>query len=179
MNLPNLLTFLRLGCIPILILIYYLPLVMRFQLAAVVFVVAAATDFVDGYIARRREQITNLGKLLDPVADKLLISTGLLLLVEAGRLWAWLAILIIGREIAVTGLRAVASSKGIVMQAEGMGKLKMAFQVVGVTLLFLADPAGQRWLWQLGLVVIAIAAILALISGWRYALRAGRLFSLE
>jgi len=178
MNLPNLLTLFRLGCIPVLILIFYLPTSARFHLAAAIFAVAAVTDFIDGYIARRREQITNLGKLLDPVADKLLVAAGLILLVEAGRLWGWLAILLIGREIAVTGLRAIASSKGTVMQAEGMGKLKMIFQVIGITLLFVADPALQPRLWQLGLGVLLLAMVFALISGGRYARQVGQLFGL-
>jgi CDP-diacylglycerol--glycerol-3-phosphate 3-phosphatidyltransferase len=176
MNLPNLLTLFRLGCIPLLVLAFYLPTSARFHLSAAIFAVAAVTDVVDGYIARRREQITNLGKLLDPVADKLLVATGLILLVEAARLWGWLAALIIGREIAVTGLRAIASSKGTVIPSEGMGKLKMIFQVVGITILFVADPALQPWLWGTGLGVLLLAMLFALLSGGRYAWQVGQLF---
>jgi CDP-diacylglycerol--glycerol-3-phosphate 3-phosphatidyltransferase len=174
-NLPNLLTSVRLACIPVLVGLFYLPVSNHQKLAAVTFLIAAATDFIDGYIARRRAQITNLGKLLDPVADKLLVMAALLLLVESGKLWAWVAILMIGREIAVTGLRAMASAKGTVMQAEGVGKLKMIFQVIGITLLFLANPAVHDALWMMGAGALALAVLLALISGGQYAMRAGHL----
>jgi CDP-diacylglycerol--glycerol-3-phosphate 3-phosphatidyltransferase len=179
MNLANLLTLLRLAALPFLVAVFYLGGAYRFELTAALFLLAAATDLVDGYVARRREQVTNLGKLLDPVADKLLITTAVLLLVEAGRLWAWLAILLIGRELAVTGLRAVASSQGKVMQAEGMGKLKMIFQVIGLAALFLGDPAAHPWIWEAGVIIVGAAVILALVSGGRYAWQVGRLFGLR
>jgi len=175
LNLPNLLTSVRLACIPILVGLFYVPVVHHQKLAAITFLIASATDFIDGYIARRRSQITNLGKLLDPVADKLLVMAALLLLVEAGKLWAWVAILMIGREIAVTGLRAMASTRGTVMQAEGMGKLKMIFQVIGITILFLADPTVHDDLWMTGVAALALAVLLALVSGGQYAMRAGHL----
>jgi CDP-diacylglycerol--glycerol-3-phosphate 3-phosphatidyltransferase len=174
-NLPNILTGIRLACIPVLVGLFYLPVEHHQQLAALTFVIASATDVIDGYLARRRSQITNLGKLLDPVADKLLIMAALLLLVESGKLWAWVAILIIGREIAVTGLRAMASARGTVMAAEGMGKFKMIFQVIGITFLFLADPANHGPLWIAGAGTLAIAVVLALISGGQYAVRASHL----
>lgn len=175
LNLPNLLTGIRLACIPVLVGLFYVPVSHHQKLAAITFLIASATDFIDGYIARRRSQITNLGKLLDPVADKLLVMAALLLLVESGKLWAWVAILMIGREIAVTGLRAMASTRGTVMQAEGLGKLKMIFQVIGITLLFLADPAVHGAVWTAGAVALALAVVLALVSGGQYAVRAGHL----
>ena len=178
MNLPNALTLSRLIFIPILVFVFYLPIPYRFELLAVIFLAASATDFIDGYVARRQAQITKLGKLLDPVVDKILISAALLLLVEAGKLWAWVAILIIGREIAVTGLRAVASSSGIVIQAEGMGKLKMIFQVAGISLLFLVDASTHYAIWVAGVVVLGISVLLALLSGGQYALKVGHLFYL-
>jgi CDP-diacylglycerol--glycerol-3-phosphate 3-phosphatidyltransferase len=174
-NLPNVLTTIRLACIPVLVGLFYAPVEHHQQLAALIFLIASATDLLDGYIARRREQITALGKLLDPVADKLLVMAALLLLVESGKLWAWVAILIIGREIAVTGLRAMASTRGTVMAAEGMGKFKMFFQVIGIIFLFLADPVARGPLWITGSSALALAVILALISGGQYAIRAGHL----
>jgi len=174
-NLPNLLTSIRLACIPVLVGLFYVPVSHHQKLAAITFLIAAATDLVDGYVARRRAQITTLGKLLDPVADKLLVMAALLLLVESGKLWAWVAILMIGREIAVTGLRAMASSRGMVMQAEGMGKFKMLFQVIGITILFLNDQAVHGPLWMVGVSALAIAVLLALISGGQYTIRAGHL----
>ncbi|HUJ78731.1 MAG TPA: CDP-diacylglycerol--glycerol-3-phosphate 3-phosphatidyltransferase [Nitrospiria bacterium] len=175
LNLPNLLTGIRLACIPVLVGLFYVPIEHHQRLAALTFLIASATDFIDGYLARRRSQITNLGKLLDPVADKLLVMAALLLLVEAGKLWAWVAILIIGREIAVTGLRAMASTRGVVMAAEGMGKFKMLFQVIGITFLFLTDSSGHNTLWMIGCTSLAAAVLLALISGGQYAIRAGHL----
>jgi CDP-diacylglycerol---glycerol-3-phosphate 3-phosphatidyltransferase len=178
MNPPNLLTLLRLACIPVLVGIFYLPSLYRFHLSALVFLLASTTDLLDGYLARRNAQITTLGKLLDPVADKLLITAALLLLVEAGRLWAWVALLVIGREIAVTGLRAVASSSGAILPAEGIGKFKMFFQVISITILFLADPVAEPFFWLLGVVSLGTAVILGLVSGGQYALRVGHLFGL-
>lgn len=175
LNLPNLLTGIRLACIPVLVSLFYVPVSHHQKLAAITFLIAASTDFIDGYIARRRSQITNLGKLLDPVADKLLVMAALLLLVEAGKLWAWVAILMIGREIAVTGLRAMASSRGLVMQAENMGKFKMVFQVIGISILFIANSEQHHVLWLIGAGALAMAIILALISGGQYAMRAGHL----
>jgi CDP-diacylglycerol---glycerol-3-phosphate 3-phosphatidyltransferase len=177
LNLPNLLTGIRLACIPVLVGLFYVPIEYHQWLAALTFLIASATDLLDGYVARRREQITNLGKLLDPVADKLLVMAALLLLVEAGKLWAWVAILIIGREIAVTGLRAMASARGTVMAAEGLGKFKMLFQVIGITFLFLSDPHVHGSLWMIGTVALALAVLLALISGGQYAIRAGHLLA--
>jgi CDP-diacylglycerol--glycerol-3-phosphate 3-phosphatidyltransferase len=178
MNLPNILTLVRLGFIPILVAVFYLPGDARLYLTALIFLMAAATDLIDGYIARRRAQITNLGKLLDPVADKLLVMTALILLVESGKLWAWVAILMIGREIAVTGLRAMASSTGIVLQADGMGKLKMFFQVIGITVLFVSGPSEHHALWVIGSVMLAAAVMLAVVSGGQYTLKVGQMFSL-
>lgn len=178
MNLPNLLTLLRLLFIPVLIVVFYVPTIYRFHIVAAIFLIASATDLLDGYIARRKEQITTLGKLLDPVADKILITAALFLLVDAGKLWAWLAILIVGREIAVTGLRAVASSSGTVLPAESIGKFKMFFQVIGITILFLADPVADRMAWLVGIGSLGAAVILALVSGGQYAIRVGHLFGL-
>ena len=116
-NLPNLLTLSRILLIPVFVLLFWTPTPGRSLAAAVVFVIAAVTDLLDGYLARRRSQVTKLGRLLDPIADKLLVLSGLILLVQLQRVAAVVAILIIAREVAVTGVRAIAASQGIVLSA--------------------------------------------------------------
>lgn len=171
-NLPNLLTLTRILLIPVFVVLFSSPTPSRSLAAALVFVVAAMTDLLDGYVARRRSQVTKLGKLLDPIADKLLILSGLILLVQFQRVAALIAILIIAREVAVTGVRAVAASEGIVLAAETIGKYKMVVQVIAIVLLILEDgivPA--RWNFHaVGTVLLYAALALALVSGGRYLL---------
>ncbi|MBI4715823.1 MAG: CDP-diacylglycerol--glycerol-3-phosphate 3-phosphatidyltransferase, partial [Nitrospirae bacterium] len=112
-NLPNLITFSRILLIPVFILVFYDPTPGRAEWAAAIFFAASLTDWVDGYIARRWGQVSLTGKLLDPIADKLLVLSALILLVDFGRVASWIAIVILGRELAVTGLRAIASSIGV------------------------------------------------------------------
>jgi len=169
-NLPNLLTVSRILLIPVFVLLFWTPTPGRSLAAAVVFVIAAVTDLLDGYLARRRSQVTKLGRLLDPIADKLLVLSGLILLVQFQRVAAVVAILIIAREVAVTGVRAIAASQGIVLSAETIGKYKMVAQVVAIVLLILEDgilPAAWN-LHLVGTVVLYAALALALISGGRY-----------
>lgn len=169
-NLPNLLTLSRILLIPVFVLLFWTPTPGRSLAAAVVFVIAAVTDLLDGYLARRRSQVTKLGRLLDPIADKLLVLSGLILLVQLQRVAAVVAILIIAREVAVTGVRAIAASQGIVLSAETIGKYKMVAQVVAIVLLILEDgivPAAWN-LHLVGTVVLYAALALALISGGRY-----------
>ena len=137
LNLPNLLTSLRIFLIPVFLLLFLTPSPTRSQWAALIFLIAAATDLLDGYMARKMEQITRLGKLLDPIADKLLVISALILLVEFQRVPAILAILLIGREMAITGLRVIATDHGIVIPVERLGKFKTFLQVVAITLLIL------------------------------------------
>lgn len=143
MNLPNLLTILRIFFVPLLVAalvqenfaqFWNIPFPREF-VALAVFLAAAATDLLDGYLARRWGQITTVGTLLDPIADKLLISAALISLVEIRRIPAWMVILIVGREFAVSGLRSIAASAGYTIQASELGKSKMVAQVVGVSLL--------------------------------------------
>ncbi|MEO5657058.1 MAG: CDP-diacylglycerol--glycerol-3-phosphate 3-phosphatidyltransferase [Nitrospiria bacterium] len=174
MNLPNLLTLSRLGLIPVFVVLSAMgPSPQSAVAAAAVFAVASLTDWLDGYVARRRQQITDLGKLLDPIADKLLILSALVMLVEAGRAPGWLVILILAREFAVTALRAVAALGGRVLAAEGMGKLKMTLQTLAVLLLIL-EPALPWWAHESGLMLLLIATALALLSASRYAVQYGR-----
>jgi CDP-diacylglycerol---glycerol-3-phosphate 3-phosphatidyltransferase len=169
-NLPNLITFGRILLIPVFIVVFYEPTPERSVAAAVVFVIAAVTDVLDGYLARRRGQVTNLGRLLDPVADKLLVLSGLVLLVEYERVDALIAILIMAREVAVTGVRAAAASEGVVMAAETTGKYKMTAQVVAIVMLILDDTLAPYVgnLHEPGLLLLYVALALGLYSGARY-----------
>lgn len=169
-NLPNFLTLSRILLIPVFVLVFSIPTPGRSLAAAIVFVVAAITDLLDGYLARRRSQVTKLGRLLDPIADKLLVLSALILLVQYDRVGALVAILMIGREVAVTGVRAIAAAQGIVIAAETTGKYKMAAQVVAVVLLILEDSIVPAT-WNLhvaGTAVLYVALALAFISGGRY-----------
>ncbi len=161
LNTPNLLTILRILLIPIFIIIYLEPTSGRSLAAALVFAFAAITDWLDGYLARSRGQITKLGKLLDPIADKLLTITGLILLVGHQKIAVWIVILLISREIAITGLRAIAASSGTIIQADFLGKQKMLFLTAAIMLLIL-DYNG------LGTALIWTALIFSLFSGIQY-----------
>ena len=149
MNLPNALTFLRIFFVPLLVVILLTPFsedwfgLPRHILGVSVFLGAALTDYLDGHIARRRDQVTRLGQLLDPIADKLLISSALISLVENQLAPAWAVVIIIGREFAVSGLRSIAATDGVVIAASRMGKFKMLAQVVTVALLIASSAAGK------------------------------------
>ena len=149
MNLPNALTLLRIFIVPLLVVVLLTPFsenwfgVPRHILGVLMFLAAALTDYLDGHIARRRGQVTRLGQLLDPIADKLLISAALISLVENQLAPAWAVVIIIGREFAVTGLRSIAAVDGFVIAASRMGKFKMLAQVITTTLLIGSSVAGK------------------------------------
>lgn len=168
-NLPNVLTIARILLIPVFILVFISPTPERSLAAAAVFLIAAVTDFLDGYLARRRSQVTRLGRLLDPIADKLLVLSGLILLVQFGRVAAWVAIVIIARELAVTGVRALAASDGVILSAETTGKYKMIAQVVAILLLILDESLAPMGLnpHLAGTAVLYVALVLGLVSGWQ------------
>ncbi len=139
MNLPNKLTLIRIFLIPVFLLVLSLNVKYGDYIAAAVFILAASTDGLDGYIARKRRLITTLGKLMDPLADKLLVSAALIALVELQRLPAWVAVIIIGREFAVTGLRTLAAAEGTIIAAGKLGKIKTVTQIIAISLLILKD----------------------------------------
>jgi len=163
LNLANTLTLLRILAVPVVVVALLGETPNGDALAAAVFALAAATDGLDGYFARSRDAITTFGKLMDPLADKLLITAALISLVSLGRLQAWVAMVIIAREIAVTGLRAIAAERGVVIAASWMGKLKTVLQIAAVFALIAADPAP---VWVDVLVYLAVAA--TVISGADY-----------
>lgn len=142
MNLPNLLTLARIFLVPVFLLVILTRLSYGHLLAAVIFIVAAITDGVDGYLARKNQEVTRLGKFLDPLADKLLVSAALIALVELGKISTWVAMVLIGREMAVTGLRAIAAAEGIVIAAGNWGKAKTVFQIIFIVAVILAGAEG-------------------------------------
>jgi len=128
LNLPNYLTILRIAVIPFMVIFLLFPGKWPAFFASLLFSMAAITDLLDGYIARRRNAVTFLGKALDPLADKLLITAALIMLIPLGRIPAWMAVVIISREIAVTGLRGISARDGSVISASSLGKYKTIFQ---------------------------------------------------
>ena len=163
LNLPNVLTLLRILAVPVVVVALLGETPNGDALAAGVFALAALTDGLDGYFARSRDAVTTFGKLMDPLADKLLIVAALVSLVSLHRLQAWVAMVIIAREIAVTGLRAIAAERGVVIAASWMGKLKTVLQIAAVFALIAANPSPG---WVDALVYLAVAA--TVISGADY-----------
>jgi CDP-diacylglycerol--glycerol-3-phosphate 3-phosphatidyltransferase len=171
MNAPNVLTMLRIALVPV--LIYFLQAAFRgHEVAALgVFILASFTDTVDGFLARRTNKITALGQLLDPIADKLLVSSAFISLVGIGSVQAWMAVVIVGRELGVTGFRAVAASCGVVIPASWPGKVKMALETVTISLLVLGKTnLGKFWVAaEIGLwLVLAVAVWSAGHYFWKY-----------
>ena len=163
LNLPNALTVLRILLVPVVVVALLDETPNGDAIAAGVFALAAVTDTLDGYIARHRDAVTTFGKLMDPIADKLLIAASLIALVSLDRLAAWIAMVIIAREFAVTGLRLVAAERGVVIQASWMGKVKTILQVAAIICLIAFNPAP---LAVDLLVYVAVAA--TVISGVDY-----------
>ena len=180
MNIPNRITIGRILLIPIFIILLSLPLSwgewhvgsmtlpVVDMIACLIFVIAAATDWLDGYYARKYNAVTNLGKFLDPLADKLLVSAAFILLVGQGLAPAWVVIIIISREFAVTGLRLVAAGEGIVLAASQMGKLKTFTQMFAIILLLLHNFPFAIWNFPLATVMLYISMIITVISGYDY-----------
>lgn len=162
MNLPNYLTFARIVIVPLLVVVLLTPVadhlfgISGYALAIVIFLVAAMTDVLDGHLARRRNQVSTLGKFLDPIADKLLISAALIVLVEKQLAPSWAVAVIIGREFIVTGLRSVAATEGIIIQARNVGKFKMWAQSVAIVALLVAAANGKPPVSNFGLDYPAI-----------------------
>jgi CDP-diacylglycerol--glycerol-3-phosphate 3-phosphatidyltransferase len=181
LNLPNKVTLVRIFLVPFIIVFLIAGEKVPNYTAAVIFFAAVLTDWLDGKIARSTQQVTTLGKLLDPIADKLLISTALISLVQVGRAPAWMVVLIVGREIAITGLRTIAASQSIIIHASDVGKYKMLAEVAAVTLLILDWP--PRWgsiaIPALGLLCLWGAMLLSIISGIDYFLKFWKVIDLN
>ncbi|HEY7698978.1 MAG TPA: CDP-diacylglycerol--glycerol-3-phosphate 3-phosphatidyltransferase [Vicinamibacteria bacterium] len=169
-NLPNGLTLTRIFLVPFLVAVLLTRTDRWEVIGAGIFAVAALTDWLDGYLARRRKQVTTLGIMLDPVADKLLVSAAFISLVEMGLAPAWMVVVIVGREFAIMGLRMVALEQGLVISASPLGKGKMATQVVAILLLILG-PKFLGGLSMLGRAALWLTVVLALASALDYFLR--------
>jgi CDP-diacylglycerol--glycerol-3-phosphate 3-phosphatidyltransferase len=177
-NVPNILTILRVALIPV-----FIVLLMNGHSysAAIVFIAASLTDMLDGKIARKYDLVTNFGKLMDPLADKLLVVSALVCLTQLGEIAGWMVIVILAREFTITGLRSVAASEGIVIAAGFSGKLKTVFQMVAISCLLL-----QNWPFsyldlpvRIDHILLWIAVALTIYSGVEYIVQNRRLFSMK
>ncbi|MEC0089505.1 CDP-diacylglycerol--glycerol-3-phosphate 3-phosphatidyltransferase [Paenibacillus macquariensis] len=186
MNLANKITVARICLIPLFILSFsqypqwladespFFSFMNQYgiNIAIVVFIVASGTDKLDGYIARKYNQITNLGKLLDPLADKLLISVALIMMVQSGMIPSWMAVIIIGREFIITSLRMIASEQGIALAADHFGKIKMVMQVVAIAAILLDNyPFDLLTSIKIDYFLMLIAVGLTVFSGFNYIIR--------
>jgi CDP-diacylglycerol---glycerol-3-phosphate 3-phosphatidyltransferase len=174
MNLPNALTLGRIFLVPLLVVV----LLTKFEgrlifgvpkelVGAAIFGVASLTDWLDGYLARRRKQVTTLGQFMDPLADKLLITAALVSLVQMDLAQSWMVVVILGREFAVTVLRSIAHSRGVAIPASPLGKFKMASQVVAILLLILGREHLQQF-FVLGKIALWVAVLTAVLSAIDY-----------
>lgn len=171
MNLANKLTVLRIILVPVFLILISNKIPYGVYLATFVFIIAALTDKLDGYIARSRNQITTLGKFMDPLADKLLVAAALISLVGLNKLPAWVVMIIIAREFVITGLRAVAAADGVVIAASWWGKLKTTVQIIAIIAVLIALPYYNILIW--------IAVIVTVISGVDYLYKNRSVFKLD
>ncbi len=168
MNLANKITVMRIVLVFPVLLFLAFPSPLFCFISAILFTIAAISDFLDGYYARRDKTVTTLGKFLDPLADKLLICSTFIMLTAHGWVPHWLSIIIIMREFTVTGLRAIAADEGIVIAADTYGKLKTIFQIVALIPIMIHYPIFGLPIANLGYFILAIAFVLTLYSGIRY-----------
>src|SRR6476661_8029194 len=183
MNLPNTLTLVRIFLVPLLVVVLLTQVagreifgVPKELLGAAIFAIASITDWLDGYLARRRGQITALGQMLDPIADKLLTSAAFISLVQLDLAPAWMVALIIGREFAITALRSLAYTKGITIPASPLGKIKMVSQVTAI-LLLIVGGGPLPWLAPIGQIAIWVVMLTAVVSAIDYYRRFQRLLN--
>lgn len=168
MNLANKITIIRIFLVPIFMFFLLVKIPYGEFIAACIFVLAALTDSLDGYIARSRNQITNFGKFMDPLADKLLVSAALISLIEMGKISAWIVVIIIAREFAITGLRVIAASEGINIAANWWGKIKTITQIVAIVALLLNNYPFRLINFPFDKIAVGLAVIFTIISGFDY-----------
>ncbi len=168
-TLPNVLTYFRMATIPVLVVLLIPPSsAFTLNLSFVVYFIASLTDYLDGILARRRNTVTSIGKLLDPLADKLLTSAVLIMLIPYGKVDAWMVFLIVGREMVITGLRAIAAAHGLLIHASRMGKNKMLSQSLAFLFLLPAVPQIQTALNFIGMSFLWISLVLGYVSALDY-----------
>ena len=176
LNLPNILTLARMVAIPAVVLLLVADSERsisedRSTVAFFIFVCAAVTDLFDGFLARKHHMITDLGKLLDPLADKLLICAAMIMLIPVGRVSAWIAVIVVAREIGVTALRGLAATEGVIIAASSLGKWKTLLLNIGVAMLILHYPTFRLPVHEMGLGVLAAGVVLTALSGLDYFFR--------
>ena len=171
MNLPNRLTMLRIGMIPLFIACFYLPIQGWNYIAAAIFVLAYLTDMIDGKYARKHNMVTDFGKLMDPIADKLLTMSALVMILFQGWISPLVVIIIVSRELFISGFRLVAASKGNVIAASWLGKVKTVSQFVAITLILLKNPIFGQWGIPLDQIAAYVSAGFTLWSGVDYILK--------
>lgn len=167
-NLPNTITLARISVVPFLFFLLASPGPFWSRVLAVLFVLAAITDFLDGYFARKCNMITTMGKFLDPLADKLIVNTAMILMIPIGRIDAWIVVIIIMRDLIVDGIRSIASSEGIYIQASILGKQKTLAQIFAVTALMIHFPFFGLDAHLVGTVILYVAFLLTIYSGLDY-----------
>jgi CDP-diacylglycerol--glycerol-3-phosphate 3-phosphatidyltransferase len=168
LNLPNRLTLFRIFIVPLIIVALLKPSPLFCFIAALIFAVAAITDWLDGHLARTTGQVTALGKLLDPIADKILIASVLIPLVALGRVPAWLATIMVGRELAVSGMRAVAAADKFIIPAGKLGKYKMGFEIAAMEFLILDWNFGALEFRTIGMLCLLVSVTFSVISAMNY-----------
>lgn len=176
MNLPNKLTLFRIFLIPVFIIVMMINIPNKFLIACMIFIIASVTDAMDGHIARKYNLITDFGKFMDPLADKLLVISALTTMIEFDLVAAWMVIIIVARELTVSILRAIAAADGKVIAASSGGKLKTISQMIAIVVLLLAAQTGNIMLLDTGKIIILIATLLTLYSGWEYIYKNRNLF---
>ena len=174
MNLPNKLTTLRMLLVPVFIIVYLLGYEIP---SLIIFSIASFTDFLDGYLARKYNLISNYGKIMDPLADKLLVTAALVCMVQTGIVPAWMVIVILAREFAITGLRAVAASEGTVIAAAWSGKIKTVTQMIAIIFLLLDNWPFSLFNIPFANIMLWVAVIMTIYSGLEYMIKNRNLFS--
>ena len=171
-NLPNILSLTRILLVPILVVVLLTEVEDKELIGLTLFLLAAFTDFLDGFIARRRQQVTRLGQLLDPAADKILTSAAFISLVELGLAPAWMVVVVVAREFAVSALRSVASLQNRAIAASASGKLKTVLQITAISLALVSERLGE--FQKLAPACLWIAVVVTIYSGLEYFVRFGR-----
>jgi CDP-diacylglycerol--glycerol-3-phosphate 3-phosphatidyltransferase len=170
-NLPNTITLLRICVVPFLFILLLSPGEFWSLILAILFVIASITDFFDGYVARKYQMITTMGKFLDPIADKIMVNTAMILMIPIGRIPAWIVAITIIRDLIVDVIRSIASSEGIYIQASTLGKQKTLAQIIAVTALIIHYSIFGINAHAVGMVILYIALVLTIFSGFDYFLK--------
>jgi CDP-diacylglycerol---glycerol-3-phosphate 3-phosphatidyltransferase len=170
-NLPNTITLMRISAVPFLFILLASPGEFWSLILAILFVAASITDLIDGYVARKYQLVTTMGKFLDPIADKLIINTAMILMIPIGRIPAWIVAITIMRDLIVDGVRSIASSEGIFIQANRLGKQKTLAQTIAVTALLIHYPFFGADAHLVGTTILYIAFVLTIYSGMNYCIK--------